>query len=198
MNDLSIEQVDFANDIGKFISAYMNDESILSAAEKKVYIRLIDINDNLKNMQYKTSKDLLEYHKKKFDITLAQARRDMEKAISVFNKIELIDPSTILRLTLYQTDYFLNLCKEKKDTKNASKFLEMRLKLVDLILKNTVLNPQEMLPNTYLFFTGKEAKKEMNLDTYDNAEVIEFIERLNIEKEEKKRLKNEVKQLEND
>ena len=192
-----IEQADFAKDIGKFIVAYMDDDSILSPKERKIYDRLIDINDGLKNMTFKTHSELLDFHREKFNITLSQARKDMDKAISLFNKIELIDPSTILRLTLYQTDYFLTLCKETKDTKNASKFLEMRLKLVELIIKNTVLNPQEMMPNTYLFYTGKEARKEMNLDIYDSSEVVDFIDSLNIEKEEKKRLKNEVKQLAN-
>lgn len=193
-----IEQADFAKDIGKFIDAYMNDESILSAKDKKIYDRLIDINEGLKNMSFKTTNELLEFHKEKFNITLSQARKDMEKAISLFNRIELIDPSTILRLTLYQTDYFLNLCKQLNDTKNASKFLEMRLKLLELLLKNTVLNPQDLMPNTYVFYTGKDAKKEMNLDEYDDAEVVDFINSLNIEKEEKKRLRNEVRAIENE
>jgi len=192
-----IEQADFARDIGKFIKAYMDDDSILSPKERKIYDRLIDINEGLKNMTFKTTKELLEYHQQKFDITLSQARKDMEKAIALFNKIELIDPSTILRLTLYQTDYFLNLCKQLNDTKNASKFLEMRLKVVELIIKNTVLNPQDMMPNTYLFFSGKDARQEMNLDSYDGAEIVEFIEALKIEKGEKKRLKDEVKELAN-
>ena len=38
----------------------------------------------------------------------------------------------------------------------------------------------------------------MNLDEYDDAEVVDFINSLNIEKEEKKRLRNEVRAIENE
>lgn len=187
-----IEKVDFAKDIGRFIKAYMDDESILSKKELEVYNRLIDINDELKGMNHTTTKDLLDFHREKYKISITQARKDLEKAMNLFNKIEIIDPSTILRLTLYQTDYFLNLCKADGDAKNASNFLDLKLKIVDLLIKNTNFNPADILPNTYIIYTGKDAKKEMNLDNYDQTEVIEFIESLDIEKAEKKRLIKEA------
>lgn len=192
-----IEKVDFAKDIGRFIKAYMDDESILSKKELEVYNRLIDINDELKGMNHTTTKDLLDFHTKKYKISITQARKDLEKAMNLFNKIEIIDPSTILRLTLYQTDYFLNLCKADGDAKNASNFLDLKLKIVDLLIKNTNFNPADILPNTYIIYTGKEAKKQLNLDDYDNTEVIQFIEKLEIEKAEKKRLIQEVNECAN-
>lgn len=192
-----IEKIDFAKDVGRFIQAYMNDESILNKKELEIYNRLIDINDELKGMNHKTTKDLLEFHKEKYKISLSQARKDLEKAMNLFNKIEIIDPSTILRLTLYQTDYFLNLCKADGDSRNAANFLDLKLKIVDLLIKNTNFNPADILPNTYIIYTGKEAKKQLNLDDYDNTEVIQFIEKLEIEKAEKKRLIQEVNECAN-
>ena len=189
-----IEKIDFAKDIGRFIKAYMDDESILSKKELEVYNRLIDINDELKGKKHNTTKDLLEYHCKKYKISISQARKDLEKAMNLFNKIEIIDPSTILRLTLYQADHFLSMCKKDGDAKNAANFLEIKLKIVDLLVKNTNFDPKDILPNTYIFYTGKDAKQKMNLDNYDNTEVVEFIEGLEIEKEEKKRLIKEVKE----
>ena len=43
----------------------------------------------------------------------------------------------------------------------------------------------------------KKKTKQLNLDDYDNTEVIQFIEKLEIEKAEKKRLIQEVNECAN-
>lgn len=192
MSDL-IENSGFAQEIGKFINAYMKDESILSKGDYAIYTRLLDIEEQAKGMKHSSNKELLEFHATKYNISLSQARNDMRKAMELFNKIEILDPATILRLLLHQCEHFLNQCNLDKDTKNASKFLELKLKVVDLLINKTNLNPSDLLPNTYLFFTGEDAIKAMGIGKYDSAEVIQYIECLDIDKEDKKRLKMEAR-----
>lgn len=181
-------------ELKELINYYFDDKTPLLKQQKEQYERIIEADNLLNDTSYKSDKERVERLSKKFNVSVATARRDIVKAMEFFTRVEVIDIATSFRLLLAKVKQYETLCKNANSLKELPKLLEIELKILERLAQEAKNEPPKIDKPLFLFLSGETAKANMNLPKYDHKAVVQFIEEQNIPDEDKERLVAELDQ----
>lgn len=182
--------------LARILQAAINDDVILSDADKRIYERLIAADALLKDFSYKNNEARANALREKFGIALRTARNDIAKSAELFNNLDATDVRTMARILLSQADQLLTMvleCKGKGYFKDAVSLLKLKKEICADLCKGSQLDPQLLQQNNYYFSTGKEAAKSLNLEEgLSKDDILNMLRQYNVSKEDEEKIMAEA------
>lgn len=148
--DMTVGEEERGETLARLMQAYVDDSVMLSDREKAMYERLVEADALTKDYNYPSATARAEVLARKFRVSMATARRDLQAAAELFNNLEPLDAATCARVILSQVDKFLVMCEELKDMRSAAAFMKIK-DAVRADLRTRTIDPKMLRQNNYTF-----------------------------------------------
>jgi hypothetical protein len=189
-NKLPIQIGEEKETIARLVQAYVDDSTILSERDKKMFDALCEADELQKDFGYPSGESRARELAKRRSISLTRARNLLKKAAEFFNQVDSVDPTTGARILLHQLDKLLNLCYSSNDFKQAAAFMKLKVQIYTEMVSNKPIDPTLLQQNSYTFNIGGKLRQEG--ERFTREELEEEMRRWKVSAREKKRIIQEV------
>ena len=172
----------------KLLAYYQGSNECLTAEEKLILDRWDYADSLVRGLDFLTDTEREKELARKFSVSISTARNDLRAARKFFNSVSKLEKDSLVRATLYQIDSFLQLCFISKppDLKSAGSFLKSKIELLaKLVGDPNRIDPKFLQQNIFNFSVNP---KEFGIEKIEDADIIELVEGLPIDKTTKDKL----------
>ena len=172
----------------KLLAYYQGGNESLSTEEKLILDRWDYADSLVRGFDFLTDTEREKELVRKFSISVSTARNDLRAARKFFKSVSKLEKDSLVRATLFQIDSFLQLCFHSKppDLKCAGAFLKTKIELLaKLVGDPNKIDPKFLQQNIFNFSVNP---KEFGIEKIEDADIIELVEGLPIDKATKDKL----------